>query len=327
MSSVEVGRIDSTDVDELAESHGPWGMTHTQLSLGQFRTRTDVVRTERVTVYRQWWNQSVLARGTSPADYVVVGTTTNHSVQVNWCGHDLSEQRIAWTPPSGAVDFSTSERTDQVVALIRTDLLEHFVGNAMPAGEPQGLHLSCPDRLGRDLIATIRSILTRHSSQPELRNDPREGDAIESEVLSALAACANWGPSPGEDQTRRREALRCAVAYGEAASRTINVPQLADEAGVSQRTLEYAFREGLGMTPLRFLQRCRLNGAHRELRSAERNSTRVTDVALNWGFSSLGRFSVEHKAMFGASPSQTLAETRSPTRLLHAARAPQRVSS
>ena len=85
MSSVEVGRIDSTDIDELAETHGPWDMAHTQLSLGKFRTRSDFVRTERVIVYRQWWNQSVLARGTSPADFVVVGTTTNHSVQVNWC--------------------------------------------------------------------------------------------------------------------------------------------------------------------------------------------------------------------------------------------------
>ena len=53
MSLIEAGRIESTDIDELAESHTPWEMRHTQLSLGQFRSRSDFVRAERVTVYRQ----------------------------------------------------------------------------------------------------------------------------------------------------------------------------------------------------------------------------------------------------------------------------------
>ena len=234
-------------------------------------------------------------------------------MHVNWCGHDLSEARLAWTLPGGEVDFSTGECTDQVVALIRADLLASFMSDEELAAEPLGLHLNCPGRLGGELIATLQSILTRHARESELSKDPREAQALESEVLSELAACANWGPSPGEDQPRRREALRCAMARAEADPRTITVPELAKLAGVSQRTLEYAFRERLGITPLGFLRRCRLNAAHRELRSAAAGSTTVTGVALRWGFSSMGRFSVEHKAMFGASPSQTLAETRAPT--------------
>ena len=53
-----------TDVDELAETHEPWEMRRTQLSLGRFRTRSDFVRTERVAVYRQRWNTSATS---SPA--------------------------------------------------------------------------------------------------------------------------------------------------------------------------------------------------------------------------------------------------------------------
>ena len=313
MSAIEVGRIDGSDIDELAETHAPWEMRHTQLSPGKFFSRSDFVRTDRVTVYRQSWNQSVLARGMSPADCAMVGTTVSRSVHVKWCGHDLSETQLAWTRPGGEIDFSTGERTDQVVALIRADLLASFLGEEGLATLPQGLQLRCPGQLGRGLIATIQSILTRYASQPKLSKDPREAQEFESEVISALAACADWEPSPGEDQTRRREALRCAIARAEADSRTITVPELAKVAGVSQRTLEYAFREGLGITPLRFLRRCRMNGAHHELRSAAAGSTTVTNVALTWGFSCIGRFSVEHKAMFGASPLQTLAETRSPT--------------
>ena len=309
MSWIEVGRKDATDIAELAEAQAPWELRHTQLSLGKIHRCSNFVRTERVTVYRQQWNQSVLARGMSPADYATIGTTVDRSMPVNWCGQDLSAERLGWTRPGGEIDFSTSEGTDQAVALIRTDLLASFIGDEELVSEPQGFHLHCPGRQGEELITTIQSIITRYASQPKLSKNPREAQELECEVLSAFAACAYWGPSPGEDQPRRREALRCAIARAEADPRTVTVPELAKDAGVSQRTLEYAFRERLEITPLGFLRRSRLGGAHRELRSAVAGERTVTDIALGWGFSCLGRFSLEHKAMFGASPSQTLAES------------------
>ena len=312
----EIGRINATDIAELAESHKPWDMSHTQLSSGSFRSQTNFVRSDRVTVYRQWWNRKVMARGTSPADYVVVGTTTNGSVQVNWCGRDLSRERFACTQPRGDVDFTTSESSDQVVALIRADVLKHYSGEAEQGAEPRGLHMNCRKQMGSELIATIQEILSRYASQPNLLKDPHECQDFESQVLSALAACANWGPLPNEDRSRRREAVRSASAYAESQHRRTTVPQLAEAAGVSQRTLEYAFRECLGLTPLQFLRRCRLNHAHRDLRSATPESKLVTDVAISWGFSDLGRFAAEHRRLFGENPSQTLARAQSPSRHL-----------
>lgn len=312
-----VGRINATDVDECAEAHRPWQMRHTQLSLGGFRTQTNFVRTERVTVYRQWWNRRVMARGESPADHVTFGTTGNGSAQLKWCGRDLSSQRLAWTQPGGEVDFSTSERSDHVVALIRTDVLAGYEGDAEPPGESHGFHIDCPAQMGRELIVTIQSMLARYADQPNLLKDPRECVEFESEMLSALFACANWGPSPSEDQPRRREALRAATTYAESLCKPIAVPQLADAVGVSQRTLEYAFREGLGVTPLQFMRRCRLNRAHHDLRSATPGSKSVTDVAVSWGFRDLGRFATEYRRVFGVNPSQTLAQARSPIAHLH----------
>ena len=64
MSLIEAGRIDVTDIDELAETHEPWEMRHTQLSLGELRTRSDFVGTERVTIYIQRCNTSAMS---SPA--------------------------------------------------------------------------------------------------------------------------------------------------------------------------------------------------------------------------------------------------------------------
>jgi AraC family ethanolamine operon transcriptional activator len=290
----------------------PWEMRHSQLSLGKFRTQTDFVRNERVTVYRQWWNRRVLARGRSPADYVVIGTATNGSVHVNWCGRDLSRERFAWTQPSGEIDFSTSERSDHVVALIRADVLAGYMGDAEQATDSHGLHIDCPEHVGSELVLTIQSVLSRYASQPALLQDPRECQDFESEVIGAVSACAQLGSVPEEDQTRRREALRNACAYAESRCEPITVPQLAKEVGVSQRTLEYAFREGLGITPLAFMRRCRLNGALRDLRLAIPGSQIVTAVATKWGFGDHGRFAAEYRRLFGSYPSQILDHEISP---------------
>ena len=309
-SLTEVGEIKVHDVDECAEAHAPWEMRHTQLSLGEFRGQTNFVRNERVTVYRQAWNRKVLARGESPADHVVIGTTANDSVQVNWCGRDLSRERFAWTPPGGGVDFVTSERSDHVVALIRADVLADYLGNVELAEGPQGLHIQCPEPIGRKLVTTIQSILTRYADQPNLLTDPRECQDFESEVLGALAACANWGPPPDVQPSRRHEAVQDACAYAEARSEAVSVRQLADVVGVSPRTLDYAFRERFGITPLNFIQRHRLNCALRELRSATRESQTVTEIAIKWGFNDLGRFAATYKKLFGLYPSHTLNQDR-----------------
>ena len=82
--------------------------------------------------------------------------------------------------------------------------------------------------------------------------------------------------------------------------------ELCAAANVSERTLQYAFQDIMGMSPLTFLHRLRLHRARDELRKAESCSTTVTDVAMNWGFWHFGEFSRAYKNCFGELPSATL---------------------
>lgn len=77
--------------------------------------------------------------------------------------------------------------------------------------------------------------------------------------------------------------------------------------GVSERSLQYAFRAYVEMSPLAYLRLCRLNRARATLRAADPHSTSVTTVAVRFGFLHLGRFSVDYKKIFAESPSATLA--------------------
>ena len=87
--------------------------------------------------------------------------------------------------------------------------------------------------------------------------------------------------------------------------------ELCAIAEVSERTLQYAFQNIMGMSPLTYLHRLRLHRARDELRKAKSGSTTITDVAMNWGFWHFGEFSRAYKNCFGEVPSVTLRQDTS----------------
>ena len=91
-----------------------------------------------------------------------------------------------------------------------------------------------------------------------------------------------------------------------------SLPTIADLsrfAGVSARTLQQRFRESEGCGPIEYLRRVRLEGARHEMKTAEPGRT-VSEIATDWGFFHLGRFSAEYKIAFGELPSSTRAGRR-----------------
>ena len=127
-------------------------------------------------------------------------------------------------------------------------------------------------------------------------------------LISAIESCDR-----NEDLQRNRKARSYSQIVKACESFTSNLDgrrpylsELCEAASVSERTLQYAFHDILGMSPLTYLRRLRLHWARIELRKSKIGTTRVTDVALNWGFWHFGDFSREYKDCFGEVPSSTL---------------------
>ena len=89
-------------------------------------------------------------------------------------------------------------------------------------------------------------------------------------------------------------------------NQAVSRANLADAAGVSIRTLSRAFLKRHGTGPMGFLKARRLNASYRQLFTADAGSTSVTEVAVSYGFTHLGKFAMEYKEAFGESPSVTL---------------------
>ena len=92
----------------------------------------------------------------------------------------------------------------------------------------------------------------------------------------------------------------------ESADTDIGLGDIAAAAQLTPRSVQYIFRRHLGMTPLEYLRRVRLDRAHRDLEAADPAVDTVNAIAGRWGFTHAGRFSVAYKAVFGVAPSVTL---------------------
>jgi len=76
----------------------------------------------------------------------------------------------------------------------------------------------------------------------------------------------------------------------------------------SPRTLEYAFAEMAGLSPMAFIRVWRFAQARALL--LEGRVRTVKDAAYGCGLMHLGRFSIDYRLQFGESPSETLAANR-----------------
>ncbi|GAA5263616.1 hypothetical protein ACOSOMT5_P0036 [Acidiphilium sp. MT5] len=97
--------------------------------------------------------------------------------------------------------------------------------------------------------------------------------------------------------------VRRAEAFMRAhAAEAISIERLAAEAGCGVRSLQMAFRQFRGCTPMEALRRFRLEAAHHEIENGHDGASLI-GIALKYHFSNQGRFARHYRALFGKMPS------------------------
>lgn len=177
--------------------------------------------------------------------------------------------------------------------------------------------LSTEPAVADHLFAWGKRLAETLAAQPALFNDAEAGqDALQVEILENLLAGIGTAKvfepgRSGRTRQRRSRIVKLAEEYA-LAERGANlyVTDLCRITGVSERALEYAFKEVMGLTPVAFLMKLRLHRVRHALVAATPGSTTVAAEALRWGFWHFGDFARAYSECFGELPSQTLARNR-----------------
>lgn len=130
---------------------------------------------------------------------------------------------------------------------------------------------------------------------------------LQDALVLAIAAATGEFVSGRYDErySQRQRAVNRALEYINSKRDAIAVRDLYRVSGSSWRTLDRGFQERFGVAPRKYIVATRMIGVRRALLISP-PETRVADIANDWGFSHLGRFSVDYKRMFGERPSDTL---------------------
>lgn len=103
--------------------------------------------------------------------------------------------------------------------------------------------------------------------------------------------------------------LRARQYIIDTAREDIGLEDIEQAAGVSRFKLYEGFRQHFGATPLAYRKKYRLEQVRKDILRGGAQKY-VSGIAMDWGFTHLGRFSIEYRKQFGELPSDTLRRQR-----------------
>lgn len=221
-------------------------------------------------------------------------------------------ERAAILNPHLPTRMTWEEGTRQVLVQVSRKAMQDHLAGVLGGASDRPLTFEGPLDLTAGPGAALRRLVMWLVAEADAGSPPigtgLMARQIEGTVLSGLleARHDHAAQIARQKAAPRPRHLRLAEGYIEAhLDQPITLEEVAQAAGISPRGLQLAFREFRGTTPLAFWREARLARAHADLMAAG-PGTRVTDVALRWGFTHFGRFSEMYRARYGLCPRDVL---------------------
>jgi len=287
-----------------------------QLTSVPFRAKRVVVRLEGGTVLYHSTSHRIRTR-TKAQPGLLAYVTFDPRARGTANGLPITPELMLAVAPDTEVAFVTDTGHESITLLLPpADVRAHLRDRRREADFhlPNGAETLQADAvMVRRLFDWGKRLVDTAARQPARFND-RKDQRIAAQVemvetlLATLGATRDFEPTHADD-VHQAQTVVVKTAEDYALSHVderVYVTDLCRAAAVSERALEYAFKEVMGLTPIAYLVRLRLHRVRQALLAATHGSTTVSAVALDWGFWHFGEFSRAYKDCFGELPSDTL---------------------
>jgi len=306
------------DFDEFAQTTRDWNLIIRQLERGNFEGDLLQFGIGDIQAGYAAFHPGTYQQGAPPQGLRTLCILSDPSSHLIWRRKTIPANAVMVFPQGAEIDVVSIGGGVEVLTLSIPD--ERLAGLSKLLG-----FLDLEQLLnGEDVITVIPKAITElrrflHRFCRKLQKNPAklETPSIRYELefelprkfLSALSCSREKMPKPN---FRRRDFAMSRIEdyLEEFPNDPHTIRDLCRVANVSERTLQYAFRERFGMPPKSFSLVLRLNGVHRELKNTETMSTTITDLATQWGFWHMGQFAADYRQLFGELPSATRKRTR-----------------
>ena len=289
----------------------PWEIIATPIDASPFQHWKHYLITPSLIIYRESFKSAVRLRGLAPAGMLGLTLPLNlGSRSTYWNAVPRTDGLYAAI--SGSVDAVFDSGQAHIMLLIELKMLRrtfppHLISALEDAARNRFVHAS-PGAVS-ELTCWLCSVLDETVKYPQAPLHTLAVESFEGELLDRLLRTLQLEGAPKYRPhiSHRQRGLERALRFLNQAERLdLTVPKLCKMANVSQRTLEYAFKEEFGLTPLGFLRLRRFHHARYDLMAAFSPQTTIAEIARRNGFFQLGYFARDYRNLFGERPSQTL---------------------
>jgi AraC family ethanolamine operon transcriptional activator len=313
VSNDKVRSLLTTDIDELAQFQINKNRRYTQLQPGVLKGDYTEVNLGDVQVFRENLTAGALIEATPAASFLPFSAVLPGVENFTFCGNKRPQSTLLQAT-GGSWDASFKNNLKFVVAAFNRDTfnsnLQRLIGREIPAEWLISKAVSTEETALNNYAVGLDKIINLVQYQPRLLNsEPAQrmiGATILRLALNTLMPTITLAEKSKPKPLRILGVRRVIDYLYSYAHRLPTIPELCEIAGLSERNLQYGFREYLGVTPIRYLRLIRLNGVKRDLLMANPKVDKVVGIALNWGFVELGRFAGEYRQLFNELPSDTL---------------------
>lgn len=289
----------------------PWEIIATPIDSRPFRHWKHYLITPSLVIYRESFESAVRLRGLAPAGMLSLTLPLNlGSKSTYWDAAPRTNGLYA--AMSGSVDAVFDSGQSHLMLLVEVELLHrtfppHLISALKDAARNRFIHAS-PSAVS-ELACWLCNVLDDTAMYPQASLSAVAVEAFEGELLDRLMRTLQLKERPKHRPhiSHRQRGLERALRFLNQTERLdLTVPKLCQVANVSQRTLEYAFKEEFGLTPLGFLRLRQFHYVRYDLMAAYSSQSTIAEMARRNGFFQLGRFASDYRNLFGERPSQTL---------------------
>jgi AraC family ethanolamine operon transcriptional activator len=303
--------------DACAAALRSWEIEAFQLDRGSFAGELVQAHSRSALVSEITFGRALHQRGEPPKGMRTIGVPADPAQRIFFRNHWAHSNQLMFFPVGSEMDsvsvpgfhvYSVSFPEDRLSEISRalggTDFERLLAGREV---------VDCSPGLMRSVRHAI-SEFVEWAAHEDVRAQPESvtrdrGLRLLHEIIEILTL--DGVPRPPESTRTREFAVRRSLELIDGSGREpLSVADLCRAAGVSRRTLEYAFQQRFGLSPKAYLLARRLDGARTELRRDHAEPS-VTHIANRWGFDHLSRFAAFYRRQFGELPSETMRASRS----------------
>lgn len=295
-----------------AFSHG-WDAHFRVAQTGNFNAQIEQLVGQQILVNVASMDTGTIQRGSTPVGMRTFALPITLGGPATWLNQEIDPHALMLFPKTGELFCIAGGPMRMATLSVKEELFEN-VGNTLLSNklcETDAEQMSeLQSTRWHQLQQKLQLLITfkaryGHLSESHEWLDYMEEELVNSFVSSLPTAAHSMGtitPSAAARNTHR------AVDYiMDNLRKPFAISSMCDDLQCSRRTLESSFKRCTGTSLLPFIKFQRFTHCRAELLSANDGTDTVTSIARSWGFWHPGQFSTGYKALFGESPSNTLA--------------------